>query len=122
MSDTTGKLVRLLQDLKILTEQGKVAWSETADEDEFRVALKSGFLQISRGTSYTEEGDAARHYLVTVLNREAKLIEDLVATEGDKAELLRSLPDLARRSARRGDNVIDDMLIDVESRMAQPKT
>ena len=121
MSDTAGKLVRLLHDLKTLTEQGRVTWSETADEDEFRVALKSGFLQISRGTSYTEEGDAVRHYVVTVLNREAKLVEELIGTEAATVELLRDLHELARRSARRGDNVIDDMLMDVESRMSHPK-
>jgi hypothetical protein len=125
MSDTTGKLIRLLEDLKTLTEQGKVAWNETADEDEFRVALKPGLLRISRGTNYSDDGDEARFYLVTVLNREAKVVEEFSrssASEGIEFELMRDLYELARRAALRGDNLLDDMLTDVESRMVQPRT
>jgi hypothetical protein len=117
MSSAAKKFIKLLKELKSATENGKVSWSETMDENEFRVVLGPGMVRIGRHEALDEEDQSYLHYSAKLLNRDANIVEELRGM--DEQGLIADLFELARRSARGSERLLDDMLADVESRLVQ---
>ena len=60
MSESAGKFAKLINELSQETKEGKLAWEDTADEEEFRAVLKPGMVRLVRPASCQlfEEGDS----------------------------------------------------------------
>lgn len=98
---------RLLQ----ATREKKVQWSETADEESFRIGLGNGLVRITKG-----ENDAGRSVVTAVLINEAgKTAGEMEQYLGRSASMevapnLQELFELARASALDVDGLIGGML------------
>jgi hypothetical protein len=110
-----NKFVDLLNELRDLTERGKVEWREAADEDCFMTLLKSGGVQIAKLYQEKEDGIPIPYYEVTLLNSKSRPIQTLntIPPVGANPSLLHDLFELARFNARRGADVLDGLLIEV---------
>ncbi len=116
MSEATDKFVKLLKELIIATKNGKVSWSETPDENEFRVVLGPGMVRVGRHEVVGEDVQSYKYFSAKLLNRDANLVEEL---HEEQQGLIAELFEAARRSARGSDRLLDDMLADVEGRLVQ---
>lgn len=68
MTALTPKLEKLISELKRATIEGKILWEETADEGEFRAALKPGMVRIGRRPAYGDGGGSMTTFNITLLN------------------------------------------------------
>lgn len=113
------KLLRLLRGLAGGTNSGRVRWEETAKEDMFRTVLPSGLVLIGTGRAETHPPDAPDDvtypdYTAWLLDRDARIVEELTAEYGDRAyDTMRDLFQQARRSARNAANLLDRMIGEV---------
>jgi hypothetical protein len=119
MSEAAGKFAKLVNELSQATKEGKLAWEDTADEEEFRAVLKPGMVRVGRRAPYFEEGDRMTYYVVTLLNREGRVAEEFVAREPTVSERSAELFELARRSALKGNDLLDNLLADLEKRLVK---
>lgn len=105
----------LLDELRELTERGKVEWREAAGDDSFTTLLKSGGVQIEKLYHENEDGFSLPYYEVTLLNSKSRPIQTLNSNSPVVAEpsLLHDLFELARFNARRGADVLDGLLTEV---------
>ena len=112
---TSDKIMKLLDKLKEATQGGRTRWAETADEDEFRVVFKTGMVRVGRAEAFDEDsGLWEKGYTATFLNRDGRVVEEFTRCRGEGHGLMAELFELARRSARRGDSLLDEMLAEVE--------
>jgi hypothetical protein len=110
---------KLVEKLTELTRTDKVAWQETADENTFLTGVGKSMVTIGRVNS----GPAAPCF-VRILDDSGKTIEEayapnLAARDRDIAvrdlDRLRTLHELARRSALKSDKVVSDLLSSLEA-------
>jgi len=110
------KLVAKLTDL---TEQDKVAWEETADEDTFLASVGKFVVTVGKGEGPDEYCD----YRFRILDDRGRTVDEAVATlsqPGPSEPLdqdrkrLRTLLELARRSALHSDKVVSDLLTSLQ--------
>jgi hypothetical protein len=104
------KLVRLLERLRIATEQRQIEWEDTADEDMFRTSLGNGMVRIGKKSFLDEEGDPQTVYTAYLLTRDGMIADETEITGGKEYAAMESLYALARQSTRGADELIDSML------------
>lgn len=106
------KFRKLLEDLRDATLQGKLQWSETADESEFRVNFDYAMIRV--GQAYSADGDT---YVLSasLLTPKGRVVEQFTASGGMDYALLEELYDLARRSALKADDLLDRVISEVEN-------
>ena len=110
-----NRFVDLLEEVRELTERGKVEWREAAAEDCFVTLMKSGGVQIEKVYQENEDGVPIPHYEATLLNSKSRPIQTLntVPPVGANPSLLHDLFELARFNARRGADVLNGLLTEV---------
>jgi hypothetical protein len=119
MAKPINKFHNLLQKLTQATIQNKLSWEVTADDDEFRAMLSPGMVRVGTRTSYYDDDDSSTYFAVTLLDRQARVAEEFKARESPEIEMAAELFELARRSALKGDALLDDLLADLEERLVQ---
>lgn len=117
-SEVRNKFRKLVQQLILRTENGKISWTDTGDEDAFRTLMQGGMIRIQKRMSFNEEGREVFDYSLTLLDRKAREVEDYYpepnAPEHDLVDLA-SLWNLARRSSRGSVEVLDELLKEIAS-------
>ena len=119
MTEVTDKFLKLIHELKQATVEEKISWEDTADEGEFRALLKPGLVRIGRRLIYDANGEIATVFAITLLNRVGRVVEEFVAQQPLSLEPSAELFELARRSAVKGDKLLDDFLADLEKRLVK---
>ena len=109
------KIQRLVSDLLAATETGRVRWEDTADENTFRTSLRSGMVQVGKSAAPPEEEGMDACHQVSLFDRRGRLIEELTVPALKGWEELAHLFEAARRSARKTDEVLDQILAEIKS-------
>jgi hypothetical protein len=104
----------LLDTLLQRTRNGKLTWSDTADENVFRLVMENGMIRVERDPSVSEDLDEAPDTLL-VLNRENKVVDRFVPKNRETSEKLSRLWEMARRSARNADQVLANLLQEIKA-------
>ncbi len=81
MNNVSDKFLKLMDELRQATIEGKITWEETADESQFRALLKPGMVRIGRQVLYSEDGDITTTYSITLLNREGRVVKEFMTPE-----------------------------------------
>lgn len=118
MNDVANKFWTLMRELLQATEQGKIAWEETADESQFRALLKPGTVRIGRHVFEDEYGESQTTFNITLLSREGRVVEEFWTPETSQEEMA-SLYELARRKARKGEQLLNEFLLDLQNRLVK---
>jgi len=105
--DRMGQLVIRLRDS---SRAGKLAWTETAAEDVFRVSFARHSIQISR-----VDDRNSQYYAVHILNETGRVIEEVTPHTVDEfmfdaGTIFAELYELARMKARGIDEALADIL------------
>jgi hypothetical protein len=111
---------KLITRLTELTAQQKVAWQETAREDTYLAPLGKFIVTVGRAAAGAYGG-----YLLQINDNHGRTVEEalgrLVGPDSpsyqvvlQEWERLRSLHELARRSALKSDEVVSDLLSSLE--------
>lgn len=105
------RFIQLLSELLEVTRLARLRWQETAKEDAFRVGLGDGMIRIQ---SSANEDDDGRHYEVYLMNKQGRIVDELMAwSSSPNYGLLRDLYQEARSSALNMDDVVKSMLSDL---------
>ena len=72
---------QLLDQLLGATENGDVAWQETADEDIFMAELKHGFVHVEQRREGGEDGQPWTTYRAYLYDRKGRLADEVVGFE-----------------------------------------
>ena len=102
----------LVSQLIEATAGGRVKWADTADEDSFRTPFKAGSIRISAQASTDEDGVPDTDYYLVIINKDGKIADEYSSIEDDVK--LGQLYELARRSARDSDAVINSILEELQ--------
>ena len=111
--DTTLK--EIIRSLAALTQQGKLPWSTTPDENSFRAILGPILVRVSVVPDEENMGLRPR-YSITIVNNEGNVVEDC-RLSGEEAQSLEQLHTLARRTALNTDGVLSAFLSDLKRRL-----
>jgi hypothetical protein len=105
---------RLLAQLCQISRAKKLGWQATRQLNAYRIGLGEGGVRIcdDSGPDY-----AAGSYIVQLLNRDGRVIEEMTITEhlDERYQAVDELYCQARASAHHLDHLIDTMLGDLES-------
>ncbi len=104
---TDPKLVELVTRLHRQTVLGKVAWEPTVTDDEFQAEFPDYTIRISIPTLYS--------YRLEILNPDGRVVEAISSwalekSMDDAVETMSELYAVARRTAMRVDEALDDLL------------
>jgi hypothetical protein len=113
-----GQIDKIVAKLTELTEQDKVAWEETANENTYLASVSNFVVTVGRGGSSAYAG-----YHFRILDNTGKIIEEALATLSAPGtrdavhqdwDRLRVLHELARRRALQSEKVVSDLLTSLE--------
>jgi hypothetical protein len=113
--DPSRKYDSLVQMLTRGTESRRINWEKTLETYTFRATLASGIVRVAKHHS-TRAGTPP--YSLTVVDLLGRVLDDFAPLEMKDAEGLARLYDLAKESALSMDSVIDDMLKELETKLA----
>ena len=102
------KLQTLVKQLASRTEAGRTRWAETDDLDAFRATMQGGMVRVGKAFAHDEDEGAYERFCVTILDKQGLEVEEY-CSDGDGDEL-ENLWVMARRSARGGIDVLDQLL------------
>jgi len=112
------KLVKLLQGLIDATTLGRIVWEETYDGSGFRVVTEHGMVRI--GGDWDDDREEGT-LVVTLMDRKARVADEFRLTEkqdsgpGSAYPIALQLSNIARRSARASEGLLDRMIADVDT-------
>ena len=121
------RLVKLVADLYMKTQESQVNWKKTSDDSLFAVSFKSYSIQVFK-TSETQEyhGEFDRYWL-RILDSSGDVVEEIGDGnfEGNEFtmppdELLRGIFESARRHAMGLNAAIDSILLELNPPKAAP--
>lgn len=113
--DLSLKFNSLVQMLTRGTEGGRIYWEKTLEMYTFRATLASGIIRVAKHHP-TRVGMPL--YSLTVVDLMGRILDDFAPLEIKDVEALASLYELAKASAWSRDSVIDDMLKEIEAKLA----
>jgi hypothetical protein len=113
---TNSKFEQFLAQLLESTEEGSVRWQDTASDTTFSTALPSGIVHIERDQWPDEEGNLFPVYIAYLYDRRGRLAEELTGGKMSDQGLLSRLYQLARRSARDTEGLLDRVAADLQSK------
>ena len=102
----SDRFMKLLESLKTATIAKTIKWEETADESAFRVGLGPGVVRIDTH----RDSDNDEVYRAVLLDEHARTLDDAVSYQQSSDQTVNDLFVLARTSALRVDEVIDQMM------------
>lgn len=118
-------LTTLIERLLDLTTEGRIAWQETASEDDFVANLSQYVVTISRTDEATGTGEARTpRYWIRVADREGTLVDSASDADFDDIltligmspiEGLKRLFDAARRKALNVDKALSELIASLDS-------
>jgi hypothetical protein len=100
------------------TRNGRVDWQDTADEDTFMVDLKHGFVHVEQRREVDEENRPITYHRAYLYDRKGRLADEISSGQMGHGSVLSELFDLARRSARETDSLLDQVSADLQTRGA----
>jgi hypothetical protein len=115
------RLVKLIRLLQQRTNDQKIFWEQTVEENTYQVAFPNYILQIGyrmkSENPFTDEID----YFIRILDENNKIIEeatddDLKPELGNAYQIMDNLHRSARRQAMGVDKAIDSILSDLENK------
>ncbi len=101
------------------TRNGKLDWRDTADEDTFMVELNHGFVHLERRREADEDERPHIYYRAYLYDRKGRLADEIGSWQMESKSVLSDLFDLARRSARETDSLLDQVSADLQGREAR---
>ena len=110
------KFISLLRNLLEATEEGKLAWEETPNENTYRVFLDRAIVHISADS---DEPFALVYYTASLKNPDGKELESLTVSrneESDDWQLFADLYEAARRRAINVDGLLDGLIESVKKK------
>jgi hypothetical protein len=116
------KLDKLISRLIALTGRGKIAWEETADENTFQAVVSDFVVNVGRIGSYVNNDHFFR-----LLDQKGRIVDEVTFDRatgliespplpygGSDWDQLRTLHQLARRSALHADDAVSNLLSSLE--------
>lgn len=110
------KLEALLALLKNGTEARRLHWQTTPDANTFRVSLGTGLVRLWKNESYLATTPGG-YYTLTILDHSGQLVDEYTPEGEQERASLAELFGMARRSALNLDNILDEMLAELQSRV-----
>jgi len=110
------KFVKLLTAIRDATAHGRVTWSETLDEDTFRVILDRAVVRIGR--EYDEYANSI-HVVARLADKTGVVLDEISTANIEDDEvlsLLRAVYDMARSRVLKVDELLDSLISEVETR------
>lgn len=107
---------KLVERLTELTRADKVVWQETADENTFLTGVGKSVVTVGR-----MRGDSTAPCFIRILDDTGKTIEEAFALMSARDQSLqdwervRTLHELARRSALKSERLVSDLLSSLEA-------
>ena len=114
------KFINLLRKLLQATKTKRIVWSDTADENTFRLSFKNGMIHIGEVPNPVFP---AKLLTATLFNQNNTPIEtiqlgdDAASAATEAGDLLPELYALARESALRPDDVLESVEAELDQRM-----
>ena len=109
------KFEAFLSGLLNATRNGEVDWRDTADDDTFMVELKHGFVHIERLRQLDDEDRPFVTFRAYLYDRKGRLADEISSGQMTIASVLIELFELARRSARETDSLLDQVAADLQT-------
>jgi hypothetical protein len=121
------RFANLLKDLLVATRAKRLTWTETADENVFAAALRTGAVNVGYRTAssievFTASTGRPMEYFATLHSSSDRFIEELTSKDFEQEEhpnLLEALYHEARNSALQPDDVFNAIEAEVRKKMAQ---
>ena len=115
----TPKFAKLIDMLREQTLRGKLTWA-TVDDEAFRARVGDGLVRVARGTKrYEQEGGEVLMVPtvdIVVTGPTARVVEDGSFPEDDRGHAVaESLFQVVRRAALNSDEVLDNMMLSLQS-------
>ena len=105
------QIEKLVVKLTKLTEDGRVAWEPTADENTFLASVSKFVVTIGKFPSYEDVRD---DYVFRIRSDEGRVIDEAEATGNPEWTRLGELYEMARRNALHVDEALSDILSSLE--------
>jgi hypothetical protein len=109
------KIQQLVRQLISGTQNGKILWTNTSDEDAFRANFKGGKVRVQKTIRLDEAEHEVVDFSLTLLDQQGKELEDYYPEPLSPQNDLIDLWTLARRSARSTVDVLENLLREVGS-------
>lgn len=114
-NEVRNKFHKLVQQLISSTENGRIVWTDTADEDAFRANMQGGMVRVQKRTRLDEGGHEEIGCSLTLLDLNGRELEEYYPAPIVEERELTDLWNRARRSSRGTVNVLDRLLKETAS-------
>ncbi len=112
----TEQIHELFDTLLSKTRQQVLRWKPSAEDDTFRLEFKTANLRLSRSTRWDAEAEREIATLkLTVIDGLIRIVEEYRPETPEETERLEELYVLARRSALQTENVLDKLLLELQT-------
>jgi len=114
------KFINLLRKLLQATKTKRIVWSDTADENTFRLSFDNGMIHIGEAPNSIFP---SKSLTATLFNRNNTPIEtikfgdDVASASSEAGKLLPELYAVARESALRPDDVLESVEAELDQRL-----
>jgi hypothetical protein len=112
------KFINLLRKLLQATRMKRIVWSDTADENTFRLSFKNGMIHIGEVPNPVTPSKLLTATLFNQNNTPIQAIKFDSDGPSEEGKLLRELYALARESALRPDDVLESVEAELDQRMS----
>jgi hypothetical protein len=112
------KFINLLRKLLQATKMKRIVWSDTADENTFRLSFKNGMIHIGEVPNPVFPSKLLTATLFNQNNTPIETIQFDADGPSEEGNLLRELYALARESALRPDDVLESVEAELDQRMS----
>ena len=117
-----AKFILLLESLKSASEAGRVEWTETLDVNTYRVPFDKASVRVGQFYDYDgdDKNDETPKYQAVLTDEKGNWLEVVTSKDDDGryALLIMELFELARRSARKLDDLLDSLISNISTRKA----
>jgi hypothetical protein len=111
------KFINLLRKLLQATKMKRIVWSDTADENTFRLSFNNGMIQIGEVPNPIFPSKLLTATLFNQNNIPIETIKFGDDQANEEGNLIRELYALARESALRPDDVLESVEAELDQRM-----
>jgi hypothetical protein len=108
--------IAILRKLLDATQSGKLVWSETADEETYRVTFRDGMVNVTRIPGAVDRPLRTK-YTANLLNEQNTVVAEFDPQNDIDGALLSNLFQAARESALKPDKVLAGIEAELDSRL-----